>query len=78
MADLLKYGFIETRKDANWTEYEGHGYRITIFNYMVKTSDNSEINRRTFTVNTKQTSSMAFPLDTLEEWLKNKNINEAK
>jgi len=76
MIDLTKYGFTETRKDTNWTEYDNGTYRITIFDYMVKTSDNSEINRRTFTVNTKQTSSMAFPLDTLEEWLKNKNINK--
>lgn len=75
MADLLKYGFIETRRDVNWVEYEGHDYRITIFDYLVKTSDNSEINRRTFTVDTKQTSSMPFPLETLEEWLKSKNIN---
>jgi len=73
MIDLTKYGFVDTRKDTNWTEYEKNELRITIFNYMVKTSDNSEINRRTFVVCTKQTTSMPFPLDTLEQWLKEKN-----
>ena len=77
MTDLLKYGFTETRKTDSWTEYEGHGFRITIFDYLYKTFAGSEINIRTFTVNTQKTSSMAFPLDTLEEWLKSKNINPA-
>jgi hypothetical protein len=75
MIDLTRYGFAETKKDVNWIECEGHNYRITVFDYLVKTSDGSEINRRTFTVSTKQATSMPFPLDTLEQWLKDKNIS---
>lgn len=78
MTDLTHYGFTETQKTLNYTEYErlSDGLRITIFDYPVKTSDGSEIHRRTFLVNTKQTTSMPFPLDELENWLKEKNITK--
>lgn len=75
MIDLTKYGFVETRKDTNWTEYENDTYRITIFDYLFKTFGGAEIHIRKFNVNTKQTTSMAFPLEELEAWLKEKNIN---
>jgi len=76
MIDLAQYGFTETKKTTSYTEYErlSDGLRITIFDYPVKTSDNSEIHRRVFVVNTKQTTSMPFPLVELEGWLKEKNI----
>jgi hypothetical protein len=76
MIDLTHYGFTETKKTPSYTEYErlNDGLRITIFDYPVKTSGGSEIHRQTFVVNTKQATSMPFPLNELEGWLKEKNI----
>jgi|CXWL01.1.fsa_nt_gi hypothetical protein len=76
MIDLLEYGFIEAKKTSNYTEYHGHGFRVTVYDYLRKTFDESEINIRTFVVDTQQTSSAPHPLDELEQWLKNKNINK--
>lgn len=76
MVDLLEYGFVETRKSDNWKEYEGHDYRITIFDYMYKTFNGTEVNHKSFVINTKATTSRAFPLEELEQWLKDKGINK--
>ena len=74
MVNLIEYGFVEARKTPNWTEYIGHGFRVTVYNYLYKTFNAVEVNRQTFVVDTQQTSSAPKPLSELEQWLKENKI----
>lgn len=76
MIDLTEYGFTETTKTPNWIEYSGHGFRVTIYNYLRRIFDESEINIRTFIVDTQKTSSPPKPLAELEQWLIENQINK--
>jgi hypothetical protein len=66
---LIKYGFVKDQR-GDWVMGE---IRITIFDYMQKQGDGKEVNKRTFVINTKRSSSMSRPLSDLENWL-NENI----
>ena len=73
--DLTQYGFEKIGEKADtWTEYYNGEIRITIYDYFYEHSNKTASRIQTFVVNTKKTTSMAFPLAELENWLEKKGI----
>lgn len=78
MINLEEYGFVKTSETDRWTDYEGHDFTVTIYNYMVTTSDKSEVVHNTFVVSSKQFMSASRPISQLENWLMEKNIKKGQ
>lgn len=76
MINFEDYGFVKTSETDRCTDYEGYDFTVTIYNYMVMTSDKSEVVRNTFVVSSKQFMSALRPISQLEDWLKDKNIKK--
>lgn len=76
MIDLIEYGFIESAKSDRHTEYTGHDFIVTIYHYMFLTFEKVELAHHAFVVTSKQFTSRSRPIEELEEWLKEKNINK--
>lgn len=74
--DLTQYGFTEIARNENWVEYYNGEYRVSIFDYFREHADKTASRIQTFVINTTQTTSMAHPLEKLEQWLKEKNITK--
>lgn len=73
MIDLLEYGFKKNRTTAEETEYEGYGFRVSVFEYLFKQFNGSEVIHRSFMVNTKSRTSV-HEIDELEGWLEKNRI----
>lgn len=74
MINLEEYGFVKTSETDRWIDYEGHGFTVTVYNYMVTTFDKVEIIRNTFVVSSRQFTSSSRPIEQLADWLAEKNI----
>ena len=74
--DLTEYGFKEIARNENWVEYYNGEYRVSIFDYQYLHGNKTASRIQSFVVNTKETTSMAHPLEKLEQWLKEKNITK--
>lgn len=76
MIDLKEYGFVETTKTDRQTDYEGHGYIVSLYGYLYKTFEGIEIARSVFVVNSKQFTSRSRPIEELGLWLEEKKIQK--
>lgn len=74
MTDLTQYGFIKTNETDRQTDYEGHGFVVSIYTYILKNSDEIYRPRNTFVATTKDTTSRAWHVSELEKWLQEKKI----
>lgn len=76
MINLQEYGFVKVAETDRWTDYEGHDFIITIYNYMVITFDKCEISHNTFVVSSKHFTSRSRPIGELTDWLCDKKITK--
>ena len=76
MIDLTEYGFTEINKTLTFSEYYGHGFRITIFDYIATLSDENktEIHRQSIVIRTKAIADGTVKFKDLEKWLKQNSI----
>lgn len=78
MINLEEYGFVKMEETERQTDYDGYDFKVIIYNYMVTTSDKSEIAHNTFLVSSKQFTSRSRPISELAAWLVEKNIKKIK
>lgn len=76
MIDLQEYGFKKIAENDRWTDYQGHDFTVTIYNYMITTFDKCEVSHNAFVVSSKQFTSRSRPTYELADWLMEKNIQK--
>lgn len=76
MIKLEEYGFTQTIETDRYTEYEGHGYTVIIYNYPIMTFDRCEIAHNTFLVSSQQFTSASRPAHQIGDWLMEKKISK--
>lgn len=74
MIDLEQYGFTKITETERWTDYQGHDFIVTIYNYLVTTFEKKEVARNVFVVNSKQFTSRARSISELGQWIEEKGI----
>lgn len=67
--DLLQYGFSKINETEKSTQYEGHGYTVYIYHYLVKTFEGKEIAHNTFLVTSQERTGRLRPISELSDWL---------
>jgi hypothetical protein len=76
MLDLTEYGFVQTGKTDTYTEFSGYGFRILLYDYPYTTFLKQVLNRKSFVVHTKYTTSRSCEMNELPQWLSDKGINK--
>lgn len=76
MINLTQYGFTILSTTDTYTEYIGHGFRVTIFDYTYTLGNKDVFLRQSLLISTKEFSDASIPFEDLEKWLKKNKIKK--